>query len=134
MDKRLLKNITLPAINKDKTIFESYKISPRYFNAHAYVNAAFLVEFENGDVIKRAVICYGGISKSFVHARATEKYIIGKKLFDDATIQEALKVLEDELKPDQVPTDANPVFRQQLAQNLFYKVTFHYFSALLYVL
>lgn len=96
---------------------------PRAQNAHAFVNAGFRIAFINDDKseIKSATICFGGISPTFIHADKTEKYLIGKNLFTNVTLQEALKQLEDELKPDWILPDASPEFRSNLAISLFYK-------------
>jgi xanthine dehydrogenase/oxidase len=57
-----------------------------------------------------------------VHAVNTENYLDGKDLFDVTTLQTALRILDTEVKPDQVLPDASPIFRKKLASALFYKV------------
>jgi xanthine dehydrogenase/oxidase len=57
-----------------------------------------------------------------VHAQNTENYLEGKNLFDFQTFKKSLRILNTELKPDQVLPDASPVFRRKLASALFYKV------------
>lgn len=57
-----------------------------------------------------------------VHAVNTENFLDGKNLFDFKTLQTAMKILDAELKPDQVLPDASPTFRRRLASALFYKV------------
>jgi xanthine dehydrogenase/oxidase len=57
-----------------------------------------------------------------VHAQNTENYLEGKNLFDFGTFKTALRMLDTELKPDQVLPDASPIFRRKLASALFYKV------------
>ncbi len=44
MDKKVLLKVILPVLNPESHVFKSYKITPRSQNAHAYVNAAFLVK------------------------------------------------------------------------------------------
>lgn len=56
------------------------QVMPRAQNAHAYVNAGFLIELDQGQV-QTARICFGGITAEFVHATATEEFLIGKELF-----------------------------------------------------
>jgi xanthine dehydrogenase/oxidase len=51
-----------------------------------------------------------------------ENYLDGKDLFDVTTLQTALRILDTEVKPDQVLPDASPMFRKKLASALFYKV------------
>lgn len=93
---------------------------PRAQNSHAYVNAGFLVELK-GNVISSARICFGGIAPEFVHATQTEKFIVGKNLYDNATLQQTLRSLTSELNPDWVLPDASPEYRKDLAAALFYK-------------
>lgn len=42
MEKRVITKFCFPALSKSH-VFRSFKITPRHVNAHAYVNAAFLV-------------------------------------------------------------------------------------------
>lgn len=93
---------------------------PRAQNAHAYVNAGFLFKFDKS-VIQSARICFGGISPEFVHANDTEQFLIGKDLYNNATLQEALQILTSEIQPDWVLPDASPDYRKNLAAALFYK-------------
>lgn len=122
MNKKVLTKITLPALNPSKFFFRSFKIMPRAQNAHAYVNAAFLLGLnEQHNSILGAKLCYGGIDEHFVHAEKTEKFLLGKDPFSNETIQGALNVLTNELKPDLVLLDATPEYRKKLAMALFYK-------------
>lgn len=43
-----------------------YQITRRYQNAHAYVNAAFLLKVDNGKITEQPRIVYGGITPDFV--------------------------------------------------------------------
>lgn len=51
-----------------KFTFRSYKIMPRAQNAHAYVNAGFLFEFNNNirELVTSARICFGGINAKVI--------------------------------------------------------------------
>lgn len=93
---------------------------PRAQNAHAYVNAAFLLKFNDGKV-SSARICYGGIAPNFTHATATENILIGTDLYTNQTLQLALNCLLSEVNPDWVLPDASPEYRKELAAALFYK-------------
>lgn len=94
---------------------------PRAQNAHALVNAGFLLEFDDAQRIRSARIVYGCINPKFIHANNTENYLKDKNIFDDATLQEAMKILDGELNPDHVLPDPRPEFRKQLAMSLFFK-------------
>ncbi|CAH1116797.1 unnamed protein product [Phaedon cochleariae] len=120
MRRRVIKNIILPALDDKSHKYLTYKIMPRAQNAHAMVNAGFLIKFEN-DVVQDARIVYGGINPQFVHAKLTENALKGKKLFDNGTLQIVFKYLEQEIKPDYVLPDPTPQYRQLLSISLFYK-------------
>lgn len=122
MHKKIITKIVIPKLDVNKFIYKSYKIMPRSQNAHAYVNAGFLVEFnDEKNKVLSARICYGGISPTTIHAFNTENYLIGKNLFTNETLQVALKVLQAEIVPDWVLPDATPEYRKNLALSLFYK-------------
>ncbi|PNF35793.1 Xanthine dehydrogenase [Cryptotermes secundus] len=123
MKHKVIKSITLPKMD-DSYSLKTYKIMPRAQNAHAYVNAGFLFQIrksDNGRILRKPTIVYGGINPYFVHAHDTENYLEGKNLFDFKTFKTALRILDKELKPDQVLPDASPIFRRKLASALFYK-------------
>ncbi|CAD7078518.1 unnamed protein product [Hermetia illucens] len=61
MQKKVIIKLILPARPVTEYIFNSYKIMPRAQNAHAYVNAGFLMQM-SGDTVKSARVCFGGIN------------------------------------------------------------------------
>jgi xanthine dehydrogenase/oxidase len=122
MDRKIISKITLPQYNPSIFVFRSYKIMPRAQNAHAYVNAAFLMEFtDSKSEVLSARICLGGINPKTIHTAKLEAYLVGKNLYTNQTLQVALKTLLNEIKPDWNLPDASPGFRRRLALSLFYK-------------
>ncbi|XP_058124986.1 uncharacterized protein LOC131281799 [Anopheles ziemanni] len=122
MQKKVVKSVTLPALDSNRYVFRSFKIMPRSQNAHAYVNGAFLTKFtEDGVTVESIKICFGGINPEFTHATETEKFLAGKNLFDAETVQGTLAQLSSELKPDWVLPDVSSEYRKNLAMALFYK-------------
>ncbi|KAH8292276.1 hypothetical protein KR054_008034, partial [Drosophila jambulina] len=119
--KLLLKAFLLPAYPKDTYIYDSYKIMPRAQNAHAYVNAAFLLELDSSSKVKSARICFGGIRPDFVHASAIEKLLVGQNPFEGSLVEQTFSKLEELIKPDEVLPDASPAYRSKLACGLLYK-------------
>lgn len=101
-------------------LYSYMQIMPRAQNAHAYVNAGFLLKL-NAGVTEAARICFGGINPEFIHATETEKFLAGKNLYTNETLQEALRILTSEIQPDCVLPDASPEYRKNLAASLFYK-------------
>lgn len=92
-------------------------------NAHAVVNAGFLLELSNLQIIKSARVVYGGINPQFVHAVSTERFLVGKSIYQNATLQGAMRILEEEVRPDILHApQAKPAYRKGLAMSLFYKV------------
>uniref|UniRef100_A0A182JHV5 FAD-binding PCMH-type domain-containing protein n=1 Tax=Anopheles atroparvus TaxID=41427 RepID=A0A182JHV5_ANOAO len=122
MRKKLVKSISLPALDSIESVFRSYKVTPRAQNCQAYVNGAFLVRFNSDkNTVKSATLCFGGINPQFTHAPRTERLLVGKKLFDNSNIQQAIDSLASEVEPDWILPDASAVYRKNLAISLFYK-------------
>lgn len=92
-------------------------------DAHATVNAGFLLKFNQDHTIQSARIVYGGINPQFVHASQTEQYLSGKNPFNDDVLQGAYKLLDKEVNPDSSLPDAPPAYRKGLTMSLLYKVT-----------
>nr|XP_017031693.1 indole-3-acetaldehyde oxidase-like [Drosophila kikkawai] len=117
----VVKAFILPAYPKDKYIYDSYKIMPRAQNAHAYVNAAFLLELDFDSKVEAARICFGGIRPDFVHASAIEELMVGHSPFEPNLVQQTFSKLENLIKPDEILPDASPAYRSMLACGLLYK-------------
>ncbi|XP_053955239.1 uncharacterized protein LOC128861267 [Anastrepha ludens] len=112
----------LKPYSKENFVFDSYKIMPRAQNAHAYVNAAFLIDMDPFvGKVNSGRICFGGIHPEFVHATAIESVLAGQNLFEKGTVSNIFKNLIAQLKPDDVLPDASPDFRKTLAGGLLYK-------------
>ena len=147
MNKKFIKKIKFPSL-KNKTTkkdlhklwltskakaggaewkIRTFKIMPRSSNAHGYVNAGFLalVDAENDFKIEgKPTIVFGGINSTFIHARETEDFMMGRNMNDHDMFIEALTILASELEPEFDPVLASPIYRKQLAMGLFYKVNF----------
>lgn len=96
---------------------------PRAQNAHAHVNAGFLLKFKSDKkTIENASIVYGGINPEFIHARATEKFLENKNIFNKNVLKLAIQSLADEIFPDKNPPEPTAEYRKKLAIGLFYKV------------
>ncbi|XP_058831556.1 uncharacterized protein LOC131690075 [Topomyia yanbarensis] len=122
MNKKIIKSVTLPALDPSVNFFRSYKIMPRAQNAHAYVNGAFLLTLNSSkNCVERARICLGGINPNFTHAKNTEKLLVDKNPFENSILQSACNTLSAELDPDWILPDASSEYRKNLAVSLFYK-------------
>lgn len=121
MKHKIIYSVVLPKRSNDYE-YRSYKIMPRAQNAHAHVNAGFLLKLDGGGkVLEKPNIIYGGINEHFLHAKSTEQQLTGKSIFDKQVLKTALETLHNELKPDHVLPDYSPEFRKTLALGLFYK-------------
>lgn len=121
MRQKVILNITFPRLDPARFTFRSYKIMPRAQNAHAFVNAAFLLEFEE-KAIKSCRICYGGINPKFIHAEATEKLLIGvNDFYTNDCLFKAVKSLQNELIPNSNLVDPPAEYRKNLAIALYYR-------------
>jgi xanthine dehydrogenase/oxidase len=123
MRRKVIGKLIFPSLNSDNFVFKSYKIMSRAENAQSIVNGAFLVEFNsnNREKVLSTKICFGGISSEFIHAEKLETFLKDKNLFTNEILQESIKILKDELKPDIIGDLPSPKDRQRIAISLFYK-------------
>ncbi|XP_067645565.1 uncharacterized protein [Eurosta solidaginis] len=121
--KVIITAFELKAYPKENYVYHSYKITPRAQNAHAYVNAAILMEMNAAKpgLVKSARICFGGINPDFVHAKSTESVLTGQNLFDKEIIAKIFQTLNQEILPNDMLPDTAPTYRKNLACSLFYK-------------
>nr|XP_026487933.1 xanthine dehydrogenase-like [Vanessa tameamea] len=97
-------------------------IMPRAQNAHAIVNAGFLYKInENQNQVISCRIVYGGLSAKFNRSWKTERYLVGKSLFLNETLQDALEILENEIIVTENLPDPPVQSRKIIALGLFYK-------------
>lgn len=121
MRRKVIGKIIFPALD-DSFVYRSYKIMPRAQNSYSYVIAAFLVRFNNErDSILKANICFGGISPDLGHAERTEKFLVGKNIYDNDTLQQACSKLISEIQPEAKLPPASDEYRKNVAVSLFYK-------------
>lgn len=95
---------------------------PRAQSAHAIVNCGFLYKLNCDNVVEDARIAYGALSTKFTRAPATEKYLVGKSLFTNDTLQGALRVLDGEMIVEEHRPEPTPEVRRYIAKALFFKV------------
>ena len=152
MKGQIIISFTLPALSKDHAI-KTYKIMPRSRNAHAYINAGFCAKLDSANkIVEKPNIIFGGIRPSLVtqkskmlhtivnnyfsfqiHAEKTEEFLNGKNLGDEKGLQEAMKVLEEDLTASDDWEELNAEedwlnpdihYLRSVAQGLIYKVGF----------
>ncbi|KAL0828977.1 hypothetical protein ABMA28_003866 [Loxostege sticticalis] len=121
MKGKIIVNILLPPLS-NCCLFKSYKIMPRSQNAHAIVNVGFLFKFkQKSNILEKASLVFGSIAPKFIHASKTEAVLDGKDLFNNDTLQSAVKTLFDEISPENMPPEPSAAYRKMLAVTLFYK-------------
>lgn len=90
-------------------------------NAHAIVNAAFLLNLSDElSVRQKPRLVFAGIADKFIHAEMTETLMNGTNLLDAKSMIKVLETLHTECKPN--PGLYSQQYRQNLAVNLLYKV------------
>jgi xanthine dehydrogenase/oxidase len=103
---------------------ETFKIAYRDQNAHAIVNAGFLVRLDKKGIVQSATILYGGLAQLPSRMTKTEAAIIGEK-WNDATLQKALHVLAGEvahvIRPMPGTNFLPEGYRESLTETLLYK-------------
>ncbi|XP_034664113.1 xanthine dehydrogenase/oxidase [Drosophila subobscura] len=121
--KLLIGGFILRAYAKEQYLFGSYKILPRAQNVHAYVNAGFLIEWQDlqRHIVRSARICFGNIRPDYVHDRPLEQLLPGRDLYDAATVQQMFEQLRGSLQAEERPPEASPEYREMLACGLLYK-------------
>ncbi|XP_037293387.1 xanthine dehydrogenase 1 [Manduca sexta] len=120
MTGKIIVNALLPPLSNEYKI-ATFKIMPRAQGTHAIVNAGFLYQLTDDYIVTRCRIVYGGLSNQFIRARNTENFLVGKHLFTNDTLQNALKVLDNELVITSDPLSASVEFRRKLTLALYYK-------------
>uniref|UniRef100_T1PJV0 Molybdopterin-binding domain of aldehyde dehydrogenase n=1 Tax=Musca domestica TaxID=7370 RepID=T1PJV0_MUSDO len=120
--KTVILSFNLPAYPKENFIFKSYKIMPRAQNAHAFVNAAFLLEVESSTgVVNTCSLCFGGIRPDFVHASSVEAVLKGQCFYEKSVVEKIFAELAAALQPNEVLPDPSPDYRRKLACGLLLK-------------
>jgi xanthine dehydrogenase/oxidase len=117
----VIKKIFIPFTQAD-TLIKTYKVSRRFQNAHAVINAGFRFEVQN-DVIVKAIMVFGGVSRIAIRASETERSIEGLK-WTMATFSNALKVLDQEIESRMIAMEDEGIseaFRRSLAVGIFQK-------------
>ncbi|XP_072939910.1 xanthine dehydrogenase-like [Epargyreus clarus] len=121
MEGKVIINAMLPPLSQCCTV-KTYKIMPRSQNAHAIVNAGFMMKFHrNSHLLENMTIVYGGISPKFIHATKTESVVVGKDPYTEETLRLALLTLSEELQPEEAPPEPSAAYRKMLAIALYYK-------------
>ncbi|CAH0562395.1 unnamed protein product [Brassicogethes aeneus] len=120
MTNKVIRCITLPGLSHNHE-FASYKIMPRSQNAHALLNAGFLFKFDDQKKIESFRIVYGNISKSFIHAKKVEDYLVGNNIFNNDVLQRTFELLDEEIVPEFKEMGPSIEFRKKLSISLFYK-------------
>ena len=123
MTGKFIYSVAFRQFDKASTYLRTYKIMPRYRNAHAYVNAGFnfSVNPVSYKIQSLPTIVYGSIDAGFVHAKQTELYLFGKAINDQNILQSAFKILAQELDPKYGPDLSSVEYRRSLAISLLYK-------------
>ncbi|XP_070580916.1 xanthine dehydrogenase/oxidase-like [Ptychodera flava] len=115
----ILVSLTIPVSSKNE-FFGGYKVKKQVHRRDkdvAIVNAAFRVKFD-GDVVKEAVLCFGGTGPTVVTANSVSQKIIGRK-WDETLLKDVQHMLSTEIP---LSTQGGMVeYRRSLLQSFFFK-------------
>ncbi|APR78767.1 Xanthine dehydrogenase, molybdenum binding subunit protein [Minicystis rosea] len=127
----LLRSLFIPASSpRDHAL--SFKISRRLQNAHAMVNAAFVVGLSEDGTVQHARLAYGGIARTVTRATGAETSLVGGP-WSEERLRQALTILHTELAERIIPMPEDGVsteYRLRLATHLFYKLGVHVAAAI----
>ncbi|XP_052742307.1 uncharacterized protein LOC128198880 [Bicyclus anynana] len=96
-------------------------IMPRSQSVHALVNAGFCFKVDENNVIRESRITIGALSHHFTRAHKTERYLVGKNLYENETLQGGLESLKEEMVIVEDLNEPSVEYRRILALGLFYK-------------
>ncbi|KAF9416485.1 hypothetical protein HW555_006152 [Spodoptera exigua] len=116
----IILNVMLPPLSCEYQV-ATFKVMPRSTSYHSIVNAGFLYQLHNQNKVICSRIAFGGLSPSFTRASKTERFLTGKQLFTNDTLQSAVKVLNEEIVVEENPPEPSVEYRRKLALGLFYK-------------
>ena len=107
----------------ERSIVQTYKVSRRFQNARALVNAGFHCEIGPSTKVERATLIFGGIGRLPISAERTATFL-REKLWSRATYEAAVQVLREEIAALIIPKPEDGVtieYRKALAEALFFK-------------
>ncbi|CAG4933315.1 unnamed protein product [Parnassius apollo] len=120
MRGKIILNVLLPPLSTQCQLV-TYKIMPRTENVRAIVHAGFLYKLDNCNKVLECRLAFGGLSPNFIRAYKTEKFLVGKFLFRNETLQAGIKILDSELVITRVRPELSIEYRRRLAVGIFYK-------------
>ncbi len=115
----VLPRLAAPAAGA-RRLMDSYKVSKRRELDISIAAAAFVVEIDASNVVRRARLAYGGVAATPVRARAAEAFLLGK-----AWTEETMRGTQEVLASELAPIDdhrAGAEFRRDLVTSLFEKL------------
>ena len=121
MNTKVILSIQIPFAASQNEKLETYKVSQRHENSHAFVNASLrmTVDPSTNLVTGQPTLAFGGIATHAVRASQTEQFLIGQNITNPNTLTQACNLLATELVPDTRPGYVE--YRKQLPLNYFYK-------------
>ena len=118
----IVRSVVIPrrrAAAGGRLLIDSYKVSKRRELDISIVAAAFAIELDASNVVRRARLAYGGVAATPARALETEELLVGRA-WNAATIDDATRALAAEFKPiDDVRAGA--AYRRGLVPSLFEK-------------
>ncbi|RPA90528.1 xanthine dehydrogenase [Choiromyces venosus 120613-1] len=94
--------IPLPA-EGTREVIKSYKQAKRKDDDIAIVTAGFRVVLDESSVVTHISLAYGGMAPKTVEAKISMEALLGKKLFDNTVLEDAVAAMEKRVVGKQIP-------------------------------
>jgi xanthine dehydrogenase/oxidase len=108
-------------IAKSGDHIRAYKQSKRKDDDIAIVNSTFRLSLSRDHVVTSANLVYGGMAPMTVSAITAERYIVGKKLANPATLEGVMNALEQDFDLRFSVPGGMATYRKTLALSFFYR-------------
>jgi xanthine dehydrogenase small subunit len=117
-EDELITSVFIPKPGKN-VVVKSFKISKRKDLDISTVSLSCRLVLEK-EKVEEIILAFGGMAETTKRAKKTEEYLTGKE-WSRKTIEEAMKILQDEFKPIS-DARASAEFRKIVARNLLLKL------------
>ncbi|RPA93250.1 molybdenum cofactor-binding domain-containing protein [Choiromyces venosus 120613-1] len=112
--------IPLPA-EGTREVIKSYKQAKRKDDDIAIVTAGFRVVLDESSVVTDISLAYGGMAPKTVEAKNSMEALLGKKLFDNTVLEDAVAAMEKDSPLGFTVPGGMPTYRKTLAFSFLFR-------------
>lgn len=117
----IISSLRIPAAAANGEFFRAYKQAKRKDDDIAIVNAALRVQLSESHEVEDVSLVYGGMAPTTVAAKHAQAYLLGKKLFDPATLEGTMNALEKDFDLQFGVPGGMATYRKTLALSFFFR-------------